>query len=287
MRQLVCLAVLALCLIPMAGCDSEQPQGSDAQTMQVLIQAGNASAGLYDVWEQYYDANLDGIPDETDPMGNFLPQPVFVACRRAFQNGQPISGTGKTPWEYSLEISIIRAGTTTIERLTTTEALNSTFNMTPYSDEFATGAQPPGNDCLPPAVCNSIGRLLGTNRIVIDSTYDADPQDNMNLPVNFVDNLNRWDLACPGSPLLNGEPRMSGTLAAPLPSPFTMGLEKGDTILVKARKKIGEPNGVEVFSEPTLQGLVYLNGLQISNLTGTSVSPSDQAAGISFSFTVN
>ena len=80
---------------------------------------------------------------------------------------------------------------------------------------------------------------------------------------------------------------MSGTLASPLPAPFTLDLEKGDTILVKARKSITPPEGVELFSEPVLQGSLFLNGLQIRNLTGTSVSTSDQAAGISFSFTVN
>ena len=265
MRQVICLAVLALCLFPMPGCDSKQPQEIGSQTMQILIEAGNASAGVYDTWEQYFDVNGDGIPDATDPAGNILPEPVQVVCRRATApGGALVLGSGSTPWAYALEISIIRAGTTVIERVTTTEALNSTFNLTPYADDFLNGAQLPGGDCPALAVCNPIGRVLGTNRLVIDSSYPT----------------------CPGSPGL-GEPRMSGTLAAPLPAPFTLGVEKGDTVIVKARKSITPPEGVELFSEPVLQGSVFLNGLEIRNLSGTSVSTSEQAAGISFSFTVN
>ena len=267
MRQMICLAVLALCLLSMSACDSEQPQETGSQTMQVLIEAGNAAVGVYDVWEQYFDYNGDGIPDDFHPGDPPVPidTPLQVVCRRAVDpGGALVSGTSLTPWNYALEISIIRAGTTEIERLTTTEALDSSFNLTTYPSDMLTGAQLPGADCPPFAVCNPIGRLAGTHRVVIDSLHPT----------------------CPGSPGL-GDPRMSGTLAEPLPAPFTLDLEKGDTIIVKARKSISPPEGVEVFSEPTLQGSVFLNGLQISNLTGTSVSTSDQAAGISFSFTVN
>ena len=265
MRQMICLAVLALCLILMSSCDSEQPQEIGSQTMQILVEAGNASAGVYDTWEQYYDVDNNGIPDETDPAGTLLPEPVFVVCRRATATGGgELFGSGSTPWNYALEISVIRAGTTVHERLTTTEALNATFNLTPYAEGFLNGAQQPGGDCPQFAVCNFIARVLGTHRLVVDSTFPT----------------------CPGSPGL-GEPRMSGTLANPLPAPFTLDLEKGDTILVKARKSITPPEGVELFSAPVLLGSVFLNGLQIRNLTGTSVSTSDQAGGISFSFTVN
>ncbi len=290
MRQMSCLAVLALCLISISGCDSEQPQQTSGQTMQIEIDTGNASVGVFDVWEQYFDVNNDGIPDETDPLGNILIPPLQTACRRALDRSSAIinrddavTHVGRTPWNYSLEISIIRAGTTVIQRLTTTDALKSTFNMTRYSDTFLTGAQVPGTDCPTGAICNQIGRLTSTHRIVIDSTYNFHPNSNELLP---LDENNRWDLICPGSPVL-GNPRMNGTLTNPLPPPFTMDLQKGDTILVKARKNITPPEGVELNSEPVLLGAVFLDGRRIMNLTGTSVSAPDQAAGISFSFTVN
>ena len=265
MRQMICLAVLALCLISISGCETTQPQQIGSQNMQIEILTGNAAVGVFDVWEAYFDTNNDGIPDETDPDGNILLPPVQTICRRAFESGgEEVIAVQNTPWNYSLEISIIRAGTTVIERLTTTEALNSIFNMTPYADGLLAGAQQPGADCPLLATCNLVGRLPSTHRIVIDSTHPS----------------------CPGSPVL-GDPRMSGTLASPLPPPFTTEVEKGDTILVKARKNFAPPEGVEIGSEPTLQGSLFLGGVRILNLTGTSVSTPDQAAGISFSFTVN
>ncbi len=266
MRQMICLAVLVLGLISISGCETTQPQQIGSQTLQIEIEAGNAAVNVFDVWEQYFDINNDGIPDETDPDGNILSPPLQTVCRRGFDPfGNEVIAVQNTPWNYSVEISIIRAGTTVTQRLTTTEALTATFNMTPYSETSILGAQQPNEDCPPLAICNLIGRFAATHRIVIDSTHPD----------------------CPGSPVL-GDPRMSGTLENPLPPPFTIEVEKGDTVLVKARKSFSPPEGVEINNaEPTLQGSLFLGGARILNLSGTSVSPPEQGAGISFSFTVN
>ncbi|GEM_PF-7133855 len=274
MRRVICLAFLILCVALFTSCDSTQPQEVGEQLLQIEIAAGNASINAYDVWEQYYDEDGDGIPDDTDPFGNLLPSPVQIACRKARnpQNNDLIFASANTPWNYSLEISIIRAGTTDIEVLTSTEALSSTFNMTDYSTDFLPGMQLPGADCPPSAICNPIGRMPGTHRIVVDSTFD-------NTSVDL-------DLVCPGGGGL-GDARMAGTVGSPGPVPFTLSVAKGDTVLVKARKNFDAPNGIILSSEPTLQGTVFLDGSQIQNLIGTSVSTADPRSGISFSLTVN
>jgi hypothetical protein len=271
MRQVICLAALLIWFTLLTSCDSTQPQEVGEQFMQIEIAAGNATIQVYDVWEQYYDMNGDGIPDETDPGGNLLETPVEIACRKATSpTGTNIIASGFTAWNYALEISIIRAGTTEVERLTTAEALLSSFNMTEYATITIAGMQQPGLDCPNFAVCNPIGRLPGTHRIVIDSTYQGP----------FT------DLVCPGSPGL-GQARMGGTAGNPGPVPFSLTVEKGDTVLVDARKNFSAPEGIILLSEPTLQGTLFLGGLQIQNLNGTSVSVAEPRAGISFSFTVN
>ena len=271
MRQVICLAVLLTGFALFTSCDSSQPQEVGEQFMQIEIAAGNASIQVFDVWEQYFDMNNDGVPDETDPSGVLLESPVEIACRKATRSdGDDILASGFTPWNYSLEISIIRAGTTVTERLTTSDALLSTFNMTEYATNTINGMQQPGSDCPVFAICNPIGRLPGTHRIVIDSTYDGGTDS----------------LFCPGSPGL-GLGRMGGTPGAPGPIPFSLTVNKGDTILVEARKNFSAPEGIILLSEPTLQGTVFLGGSQIQNLNGTSVSRSEPRAGISFSFTVN
>ncbi len=256
-----------VCILALApGCDTTQPQQVGVQSMQIRMNA-TSLVDVYNVWEEYYDADQDGVPDPYDPSGNLLDPPVQVVCQLTTQQA-----SAPVPWPYSLEISVLRAGETVPEVVTSQDALDSDFNLTPYaSGTFGAQPNPP---CPSPKVCNPLGQLAATDRLVIDSPF-SDPNRDPANP-------NRY--RCPGAPGL-GDPRMGGTTNAPLPPPFTIDVGKGDTVIVKARKALRPLNGVEVLIEPRLTAQTFLGGRLVAPAGKTS-SSEDPGSGVSFSFTV-
>jgi hypothetical protein len=273
------LAVLACLVIAMPGCDTEQPQQIGAQVAQVSFST-NAGAFQYDVWERYVDADLDGVPDQFDPQGRPIVPPVQVQCLQVVDRvGIPeIASANSVPWTHSLEILLLKVGETQPVTVSTIDALDEFFNRTPY-DDFRAPVQP-RPPCTAPEVCTPLGRWSGASRIVMESRYEDlarlyTPQNGIPIAGLF---------RCPGSPG-GGDARLDGTIDNPGTPPFSLTLEKGDTIIVRARKALLAQNGLETASAPRLSGRLTVGG-RIVTPAGTSSSTDGPGAGVSFSYTV-
>jgi len=281
MRIRARLAVLACLAIVTLGCTTEQPQQIGEQVAQVSFTT-NAGVFQYDVWERYVDADLDGVPDQFDPQGRLIDPPVQVQCLQVVDSaGTPqTASSSSVPWRHSLEILLLKKGETEPVTVTSLDALDSLFNVTPYDDtRFSGQARPP---CTPPEVCTQLGRVTGASRLVMESRYEdlgrvyTTPGPN---PIE-IDGLFR----CPGSPG-GGDPRLGGTLDNPGSPPFSLTLEKGDTIIVRARKALFAQNGLETASAPRLSGRLTVGGRNV-DVAGNSSSTTDPGTGVSFSYTV-
>ena len=83
MRQVLLLAGILCLLAGATGCETEQPLSIGEQEFTLEIEAKNAQVNVFWVWEQYWDADRDGVPDQYDPNGRLIDPPVQVWCERA------------------------------------------------------------------------------------------------------------------------------------------------------------------------------------------------------------
>lgn len=271
MRMYVLLAGLACLLAAVAGCDTTQPLQTGEQTLEINFTASNASAYQYDVWDEFLDLDGDGEFDEGSETMQRTCELVMVVQVPGNPAAPVSESTSSVPWPYSLEIRLIRAGETEAEVITTTDALDSQFNLTPY-DDWQAVSQPIPSNCRnnPDLVCLPLGRVTAANQLVVESTFS---QDDI--------------FRCPGFPIADPIPRMDGTVAAPGTPPFSVTVNKGDTVIVNARKHIEGVAGVELVTvnDPTLNGFIFLDGLPVTP-QGVTTSTTDNGSGVSFSFTV-
>ncbi len=253
--------VLALvCLLPIAGgCDSSQPAQVGQRTLAIDFAANNLAVQTYNVWDLTQDVDGDGQPDNN-----------FLVCELdTDNNGVPLTTIVSGPWQYSVQIGVIRAGETTETQLSSTAAASSvTANLTPYDTISGRGRTCPR---FPPVPCpDPSGEFVYTNPQRISS---ANP-----LLVNVTDPQNPPRVNCPTADL--GDPAVDGRL------PFLVTVNRGDTVVVRARKAEDPALGFSgVLSNPSLAGRVVLDGQQVTPI-GTIASTADLGAGITFSYTV-
>ena len=279
MRTRARLAVFACLVIVSLGCTTEQPQQIGAQVAQVAFTT-QSGVYQYDVWERYIDADLDGVPDQFDPQGRPIDPPVQVQCRQVVDAaGLPtIVSAESIPWTHSLEILLLANGETDPVVVTTLDAQSDLFNLTPY--DTGRSSSQPRPPCTAPEVCTPLGRWSGAARIVMESRYEDLGRGYTPPNGPAVTGLYR----CPGSPG-GGDPRLDGTIDDPGTPPFSLTLEKGDTIIVRARKALVPQNGLETASEPILSGILTVGGRRV-DVAGNSSSSTEAGAGVSFSYTV-
>jgi len=284
MRKRIRLVALVCLIVALASCDSDQPQQPPGSLAQVRF-VTTAAAPVFDVWERYVDANQDGVPDQFDSQGFPIDPPIQVQCRQRLnfdgtQVTPVVSSVTSAPWTHSLEILILRAGETQAERLTSSDALGDEFNLTPYDDSRAPSQSPP--PCTAPEVCTSLGTLTAAHRIVMESGYE-DLARTQVLTSGAASVTVSGVYRCPGSGLL-GEPRLGGTSAQPGRPPFTVPLEPGDTIIVRARKGEFPLGGLELASQPVLAGSLTIDGRPVTPV-GTIETSRESGSGLSFSYT--
>jgi hypothetical protein len=279
MRQAVLLAGTICLLAGTIGCDTQQPLQVDEQELVLNFTAGDATVPVFWVWEQYWDADEDGVPDEYDQYGRPINPPIQVWCQRATNSqGQPlVSSPNSIPWQYTLQISKIPAGETRPIALTSEDAYGTSpyLNLTLYDEDVGFGQPLPSscrNDPDDVIVCNPLGTLTSGARVVIESTFDL--EDAVDPSGAFY---------CPGEPGL-GDPTLGGTYELPEPPPFRVILKKGDTIIVEARKSGAAANAIEVLTQPALYAEILLNGRPVTPI-GETESTTDAGDGLSFSFT--
>jgi hypothetical protein len=305
MRRLSCLAGAVLLLWPAIGCDSDDPTQIGEQTLAVGFNTTNAVASQFDVWDVFRDRNClpdadpatptpaelqcatdadcmgivgfsgvcgsDGVADDLSFPPDGTPD-VFVFCEQALDTGgNPIqSSVQNVPWNFSVQIRVLRDGETVKDAIVTSPNVGS--NLTPYDDFLSTVIVPAcpavpitGVPCPDPGNAffySNPRRRSQASREVVDSNVFTIP--------------GTLQPACPGEP--QGDSGINGQNL-----PISIRVNKGDTVLVDARKTDGQT--IPILNEPTLAATVTLDGSQVQP-DGVVVSDAVPGAGISFFFTV-
>lgn len=271
-RRLVGLLLFAIVL---ASCDTAQPEQVDSQTAEITISAVNSSVQMFNVWDVFEDSNQDNVPDG----------PSFLWCEQAIVGGNLVFvGATSVPWNFSVEVSVLRGETGASEVITDVLSLDPEANTALYDTIVILGATGTHSE----VVVDDMGtirrfqfgsgrRLSVANRAVVSATSN---------PVTDLDASYGWGngLCSLGDP---GEPAVDDQL-----QPYSVSLGKGDTVIVKARKSLLPPQ--EMFNdsgqllvsvEPILSGKLFIDGVEITP-DGDRQSDVTPGAGIIFSHTV-
>jgi len=148
MRRLAGLAAGGVLLLAAVSCDTTQPADAGPQVFSVGVFSA-AGTGVYDIWDEWFDANDDGVITEVggvcsvagtacDDNDDCLALEtctfdVFLRydCTQISSLDVPI------PWRYSAEISIIRKGNTQEEIVATSLGTADVYSsLTNYSQGF-------------------------------------------------------------------------------------------------------------------------------------------------------
>lgn len=265
MRTLACLGGMLLAAALCAGCETTQPDELLQQTGQIEVSASNAVVDVYNVWDLFEDSNGDGQPDD-------VPGPDFTLwC----EGPVATAGAVSLPWPFSIEISILRAGQTVPEVRTHPASLVEGTNRALYDSGVLQGNDlpfPPGQNQQVPADGRTF-QFTNQRRLTI-ANLDLILSDS-----NFLHDIDpgTYGGVCPGTFI--GPPMIDDQ-----EQPYTFDLNKGDTVLVKARRFNTPPAGITTTTEPSLNGTLTVDGLQV-NVQGTTNSASEPDAGFSFSYT--
>ena len=241
-------AAVLMALVASPSCKTTQPtQGS--KPVLTLSFTAQAVLDMYNCW----DVSGNGAPASG------------VYCEQEFDNtNSAVLNVRNLPWLFDVELSRIPAGETTEQVIA--------------SSVDGTGDLPPNFPIF--------GNL--TDYDTVEGTAPSMPQnpDPMLAYTNprEVSQGNRTfgafaNFRYPEPNVLNQSPA------------YTFSANKGDTIIVRARKiKVAEnptPNALnrEQAAELILNGQLTINGVE-TNAQGTTISPTSDGGGLTFSFTV-
>jgi hypothetical protein len=241
-----------------AGCSSTQPDSIDTRGATLAFNA-KATVALYDCYEEWQDTTgpdgiPDGIPDEK--INDSL------QCVRATENGLPLTAARDVPWRYTLVITVVRAGTTNEQILTSTDGV-------------------PGFDIEGVSLTN----------------YDVG--DSAAVPENFFNTetgtyyLNGRRLSTGNLSYLTNAGVETGipNILNVYPT-FNFDLNTGDTVIVRAVKLylFQAPSGSPVYEDIRLSAEFKISGVDVTAHStpegNPPTSPPEDATGITFSFTV-
>jgi hypothetical protein len=242
-------AVLGCALIASVGCDSSQPENSSGATAAVSVRATATTllVNCYDIWQDT-SSPPDGNPD------------VFVLT---FCEDSVDAAQHGVPWNYSIDIVVIHAGSTVEEPVTSSTGL------------FGSSVRP-GD---------------GVEDFVSLTDYDpgvdpGDPKPNQgDLYYLNARKVSRGSQLYLNSIGLNlGTPNV---LTLPTPQPFEFAVVSGDTIVVRVRKQAlaSAPSFLPPDPHLTLEANLTLNGGGVTP-NGTQTSSEADASGMTFSYTV-
>jgi hypothetical protein len=277
----------------LAACDSTQPLEADQKMAQISFQGASALTRTYNVWDMYEDADGDTLPDDLDGDGV---GDLYLFCQDIGVGSQALT-PASVPWRFSVEVSIIRAGTTVPEVLTQEAALLIDANLADYDTAVQFNLTAPKN---PITVTDGMAtrtflfdndasfglgprRLTAANRDVVLALEN--PLTTIN-PVTYGQGRGLCSNGDPGPAVVDG--------GSP---PFEVVLGKGDTIIVEARRGESAPEMVYVnpdtgvttslFSpQPELSGTLVIDG-RVAEVNGT-VTTAGLTVGspISYTYTI-
>jgi hypothetical protein len=251
--------VMVLSVFAVAGCSSTQPDRIETRLASLGVSA-SASVLIFDCYQVWQDVDGDGVP-ETDT--------ATTQCFPTFEPQNPIQvrKNRAVPWPYSLQVTVIPAG--------------SVSEQVVISSDGAT-----------------VGSSVEPGDSVEDfiSLTDYDPDQPPSSVVNFNTGstffLNGKQVS-QGSPIYlasigvdPGVPNILNILNPP--ETFDFNLNTGDTVVIRARKQLrlaGPPFLPPTGADLRISANLLISGVQATT-QGSKVSPVDDGAGFTFSFTV-
>lgn len=266
------LAGILLCLVLVAACDTTQPLQLESQVFEFSMRAVGAEVIRYNVYDVYRDDNNNNQQDAGELSGLFCEDTIL-------QQNDRLASPTSMPWHFSIEISILRTGETEPEPLTGEGALEVDGNLTDYDTTPAITGLTAAKS--PVTVNNTVFRFLNPRRLSAATREVVIATSN---PLSTAD---------PGTYGQVGQGLCSSIDPGPsaidtVEQPLSIQLNKGDTVVIKARRGDVAPSGFVLGSNlvntPLIKGFLTLSGSEVT-IRGDNVSTKDPAAGISFSFT--
>lgn len=290
MRSIGGLVCLSLLVVGLVGCDTEQPLQAGAQEATLTFSSPGVLGGTssqvlirsYVVWRGFEDNNGDSQPDGDE----------FRFCQTFSSNSAPAHvDPASVPWSFTIDVSVIRAGTTSPERITSSGSLafNPALNLTRYDtvvqSSFVicpTGWTNLGSSCTRTVMDGGTPRTFRLrtpsqlmspfNEIVMRAT--SNPLTTID-PATFGLGAGLCSAGFPGDAVIDGE--------AP---PFTLSLESGDTVIIEARQSPTGPSGLNFAGQrPSLISAFSINGVA-PNVTGTVATQPGVSDTLRFTYTV-
>ena len=232
--------VAIVSILSLVGCNSTQPDRIDTRTASIAFE----TRADVDRWDCY--------------------DTPYVACFAA-NNGVKVERA--VPWRYSLKITVIRAGTTQEELVTSlTGVVGSSVQPGDFVEDFVSLTEyDPDMPSAPDRVENGVtftnGKKVSASSPIFLSTVGIDA----GIP-NLLDTL---------------------PTAPNIPASFEFSLNSGDTVIVRARKQsvFQAPSFSPPFDNVRLSAVLEISGVPVL-MQGSQTTSIDDQSGFTSSFTV-
>jgi len=269
------LGWLVLLVVLTAACDTTQPLQLDEQTFALNVRGLGGVVPVYNVYDMFEDSNGDGAADDIDGDGD---GDFFLWCKSTTSTANASS----VPFGYTIEITILREGTTEREMVTSTAAMTDTsLNITDYD------TQVPNIPGVPPTLApitegvHTYKFENGRRRSAANITVAAATSNPLStaVPGTYGIGNGLCSLVFYGPAVIDAP---SGNAY-----PLTFVLRKGDTVTVKAiRATDAFPNGVPIQLPSNVALVATLNsdGRPV-NVSGSFATDPGQGPNASFAFT--
>jgi hypothetical protein len=277
--------VLVWLLVPCLGCDSTEPDQDPSQVLTIEIFATAAIgetvlASTFDVWTLIEDSDSNGSDDDGV---------THLWCQNIDDDDTvSLITVPRIPWRFAFKASIVRAGEKTPVVVSAPasfeDAIANTALYDTTSPDGSLGAQPivagvqvsDNQFVLGSRTFKFLNRrtLSAANRSVMAATSNP-LADILGAPLG----QGLCSLSFPGEPQIDGRPQ-----------PFTVELNKGDSLIIEARKALQEDMPAE-FSlvlrgqQPDLAATVLVDGRPFQNFQGTTAASRTPGDGFSFTYT--
>lgn len=279
MRSISRMACVFLLALVSLSCDTTQPLQLSEQGFTIDMRATGTQVRLMDVYTGFEDNDGDDEPDGD----TFL----FCLWRPERDNGIIVPGTidvrGPTsvPWNYFIEVSRVPAGDTERELIVSDDAVSDALaNLTEYDQTSVIFGNVPA--LLPITIDDTTFKFV--NGVIRTEAWEEVMASTSN-PMSTRDPAN---YGAKGSGLCStfypgpaGIDRPSGAAY-----PFPLTLEKGDTVIVGARRAVDGPPDLGVVNPPApgLASTLKLDGIAVT-VNGTETSAAGAGEALTFSYT--
>jgi hypothetical protein len=290
MRIIRTLFSLVLLMTLVVGCETTQPEQVEFQEVTLAFRAPGVpkldvgeGLGTWVTWFMFEDA--DGDESTDDPVNDQF----YLWCEAPGDRPEEYA-PASVPWTYTLQVSVIRAGQTGPEVITSTNALQGgeSVNLTAYDTQSKGSPFIRHKDPIRWNEGQPDERLF---RFVDDANLRRQlSQANREVAGAIPNPLSLLDpvIYGLGAGLCNVvfPPEAGPEIVDGNESSLRFTVGKGDTVIVEARRGIDGPSYLNTNgSEPVLNATVALDGRPLQNVTGTQFSTAEPGAPLKFSFT--